>query len=68
MEVDVMRVLTITEMAAVTGGTGECTPENSGNDYMGVKNTESVGQELIEIYEGVVAAASHIIERVAGAL
>lgn len=63
-----MRVLTIAEMSAVAGGTGVCTPENSGNNYGGVSKPEGVGPDLINIYEGLVAAASHIIERVANAL
>ena len=63
-----MRELTASEFAFVAGGTGVCTAEDSGNDYGGVTNTESVGQELINIYEGVVAATSHVIERVANAL
>lgn len=52
----------------VSGGTGTCSAEDSGNNYGGVKDTTSVGDEMINIYEGMVAAASHIIERVAGAL
>jgi bacteriocin-like protein len=63
-----MRELTTSELACVSGGTGVCTPENSGNDYGGITDTGSVGQELIEIYEGLVEATSHIIERVANAL
>jgi hypothetical protein len=64
-EVDVMRELTATEYAVVAGGENQCTP---GNSYGGVTDTGSVGDDLVEIYEGVVAAASHIIERVANAL
>lgn len=60
-----MRDLNTTEVHLVAGGNNQCTPENS---YGGVTDTDSVGQDLIDIYEGVVAAASHIIERVAGAL
>ena len=63
-----MRELTIEEMCMVAGGTGECTAEQATNNYGGVTDTSALGQELIEIYEGVVAAASHIIERVASAL
>lgn len=63
-----MRELTLSEMDFVSGGTGTCTPENSGNDYGGITNTSTIGQELIDIYEGVVEAASHVIERVASAL
>jgi hypothetical protein len=67
MEVDVMRELTKAELSFVSGGTGQCTPGDSGNNYGGVTNTSTVGDELINIYEGIVAAASHIIERVANA-
>ena len=63
-----MRELTTSEFALVSGGTGVCTPEDSGNDYGGVTDTGAVGHELIEIYEGLVAATSHVIERVANAL
>lgn len=63
-----MRELTTSELDMVAGGTGVCTPDDSGNDYGGITETASVGSELIEIYEGVVAATSHIIERVANAL
>jgi hypothetical protein len=69
MEVDVMRELTEVELAFVAGGNNQqCTPSDSGNNYAGVSDTSSVGKELVEIYEGVVAATSHIIERVANAL
>lgn len=63
-----MRELNPGELACVAGG-GEftCTPED-GNTYGGVSDTTSVGDDLINIYEGVVAFASHVIERVAGAL
>ncbi|MFZ9052196.1 hypothetical protein GWP57_09705 [Gammaproteobacteria bacterium] len=66
-----MRELTINEIMQVSGAGGECAGDSggdSGNNYGGVSDTESVGAELVNIYEGVVAAASHIIERVANAL
>ena len=63
-----MRELTMSELEYVSGGDGECSSEDGGNDYGGIKDTDSVGQELIEIYEGLVEATSHIIERVANAL
>ena len=63
-----MREITARELELVAGGTGVCTPEDSGNDYGGISDTGSVGDDLIEIYEGLVAATSHIIERVANAL
>lgn len=64
-----MRELTMNEIQMVAGAGDDCASDSgSGNDYGGVTDTSSLGTELIEIYEGVVAAASHIIERVAGAL
>lgn len=62
-----MRDLTAAELGCVVGGTGECTADD-GNTYGGVSDTESVGREIIQIYEGLVEATSHIIERVANAL
>ena len=64
-----MRELTREELSLVAGGTGECTPDTSAsaNNYNGVTDPSSVGGDLINIYEGVVAATSHIIERVANA-
>lgn len=59
-----MRELTTAELGLVAGGTGQCTPANS---YGGVTDTKSVGDDIIDIYEGLVQATSHIIERVAGA-
>lgn len=59
-----MRELTNAELFFVSGGTGQCTP---GNSYGGVRDTSSVGNDLINIYEGLVAAASHVIERVSRA-
>jgi hypothetical protein len=63
-----MRELTIREMGMVAGGTGECTAETSGNNYGGVTDTRTVGQELTNFYEGLVEVTSYIIERVANAL
>lgn len=64
-----MRLLNEMETGLVCGAEGVCTPSDpSGNTYGGVTNTKAVGDELIAIYEGVVSAASHIIERVANAL
>ena len=62
-----MRELTSEELSLVAGGTGECTPDTSTstNNYNGVTDPSSVGGDLINIYEGVVAATSHMIERVA---
>lgn len=63
-----MRELTASELHFVSGGTGVCTAEDSGNDIGGITDLESVGNDLINIYEGAVAAVSHVIERVANAL
>jgi hypothetical protein len=67
MEVDVMRELNPQEIACVAGGdgTGVCTPENS---YGGVSDPNSFGQDLINLYEGLVFFTSHVIERVALAM
>lgn len=56
-----MRELKLEELDAVAGGL-QCTPANS---YAGITDGSSVGQDLIDIYEGLVAATSHMIERVA---
>ncbi len=61
-----MRELTLKEMSLVAGAADECA--SGGNTYGGINDTKSVGDEIIDIYEGLVAATSHIIERVAEAL
>ena len=64
-----MRELTMQELRYVAGAGDECPDgEESGNDIGGVKNSKKIGEDLINIYEGVVQAASHIIERVANSL
>ncbi|MCP4335779.1 MAG: hypothetical protein GY785_24285 [Gammaproteobacteria bacterium] len=63
-----MRELTMNEVEFVSGGTGVCTPADSGNDLGGITDSGSLGEDLINIYEGLVEATSHIIERVANAL
>lgn len=64
-----MRELTMSEIGLVAGGGDNCpSGDSGGNDYGGITDTKSVGKEIIDIYEGLVAATSHIIERVAGAL
>lgn len=55
-----MRELTLNEMNVVSGASDEC-----GNTYGGITDTNSIGDELVEIYEGLVSATSYIIERVA---
>ena len=66
-----MRELTINELALVAGGDGECSDgggDDGGNTYGGITDPSSLGEDIIAVYEGLVAAASHIIERVAEAL
>ncbi|HLT91935.1 MAG TPA: hypothetical protein VKZ85_13440 [Woeseiaceae bacterium] len=63
-----MRELASHELPLVSGAGGGapvCTPDNT---YGGVSNTQSFGQDLINLYEGLVRATSHVIERVANAL
>ena len=67
-EVNVMRELSVCEIAMVAGGGDQCTPEDGGNSYGGVTDTSTVAQDLINIYEGLVEATSYIIERVANSL
>jgi hypothetical protein len=62
-----MRELTVSEIGFVGGGADQCTSDQSGNNYGGVTDTASLGQDIIEIYEGLVEATSYIIERVANA-
>ena len=63
-----MRELTMSELKCVSGGTGQCTAESSGNNYGGITDPKSLGEELVEIYEGLVEATSYVIERVAAAI
>jgi hypothetical protein len=68
MEVDVMRELNAAELAFVSGGRNlVCTPYD-GNSYGGVSDTGSFGNDLVNMYEGLVFFTSHVIGRVAGAL
>lgn len=62
-----MRELNATELSFVSGAGDDC-PEGSGNDLAGVTNSEGFGDDLVNIYEGVVQAVSHVIERVANAI
>jgi len=62
-----MRELTMSEMSMVSGAGDDCS-SGDGNTYGGVSDTTTIGDDLINIYEGLVAATSHIIERVANAL
>lgn len=64
-----MRELSMSEIGLVSGaGDGCSSGDSGGNDLGGVTDSEGLGQDLINIYEGLVAATSHIIERVANAL
>ena len=64
-----MRELTMDEIRLVGGAGDECAGDDGGgNDIVGVTDSEGLGKDLINIYEGLVEAASHIIERVAKAL
>lgn len=63
-----MRVLTLNEMSLVAGAGDNCASGGGGNNIGGVTDPSSLARDLIEIYEGLVAATSHVIERVANAL
>ena len=63
-----MRELTMSEIGFVGGAAEQCSSQQSGNNYGGITDTQSIGREIIEIYEGLVEAASYVIERVANAL
>ena len=65
-----MRTLTKNELHQVAGGTGQCSADDagSGNTFGGVSRPNELAEDLIEIYEGLIEATSHVIERVAGAL
>ena len=65
MEVIVMRELNKMELDFVSGGHGVCTPANS---IGGITDSAGSGRDFINIYEGLVAFTSHVIERVANAL
>jgi len=58
-----MRELTTSEVSQVSGGV-VCTPENS---IGGISNFSTLRDDLINFYEGLVGATSHVIERVANA-
>lgn len=65
-----MRELNPTELNFVSGAGDDCsgTSGGSGNNIGGVTDSGSLGEDLINIYEGVVQAVSHVIERVADAI
>ncbi len=62
-----MRDLEPTELSFVSGAGEECSGGGSGNDLGGIKDAEGIGDDLVNIYEGIVQAVSHVIERVANA-
>lgn len=55
-----MRELTLSEVSRVSGAGDGC-----GNDILGITDSSGIGDDIINIYEGLVAATSYIIERVA---
>jgi len=65
-----MKTLTANECEWVAGGSEPqaCTPATALNDYYGIRNTSTIGSDLIDAYEGLVEFTSHVIERVALAL
>jgi len=62
-----MRELTLSDMNIVSGAGDSCS-SGGGNNIGGVTEPSSLGEDLIEIYEGLVSATSYVIERVANAL
>lgn len=62
-----MRELTLSEIQQVAGAGDDCS-SGGGNNIGGVTEPSSLGKDLVDIYEGLVAATSHVIERVANAL
>jgi hypothetical protein len=58
----------MSEIGFVGGAADQCKADQGGNNYGGVTDTASLGQDIIEIYEGLVEATSYVIERVANAL
>ncbi|MFQ5546828.1 MAG: hypothetical protein ACE5FV_00940 [Woeseia sp.] len=68
-----MRELDSTELSLVSGAGEGCSGNSgnsggSGNNLGGVTDSDNFGDDLVNIYEGLVQAASHIIERVADAI
>ena len=65
-----MRTLNTNELSFVSGGEGTCGPADGasvGNEYGGIVDTKTVGDEIIDLYEGLIQATSYMIERVANA-
>jgi hypothetical protein len=63
-----MRLLNEQELGFIRGAEGQCTPQNTGDQVPGVGSASNFGDNAIKIYEGAIAVASHVIERVAEAL
>lgn len=62
-----MRELTVNELQFVTGAGDECEDGGDSPEVMGIP-ANAIADTVIEVYEGLVEATSHIIERVANAL
>ncbi len=66
-----MRTLNTNELNFVSGGEGTCGPADGisvGNNYGGIVDTGTIGDEIIQLYEGLIQATSYMFERVANAL
>ena len=62
-----MRELTAAEFRFVSGGGDGCPAESSGSSYGGETDSGISVPDLGGIYDGLVAAASNAIERIANA-
>ncbi len=62
-----MRELKTAEMTLVSGGHEDlqCPAPQPNNSFAGIEDTNGFGRDIINMYEGLVMATSHIIERVA---
>ena len=63
-----MRELNLEELGYVAGAGDDCPSGDGGNNIGGVTEPGTLGDDLVQIYEGLVQVTSHIIERVANAL
>ena len=63
-----MRELTMSEIGFVSGAGNNCPSGEDSSGFAGLGDSSQFGENLVKIYEGLVAATSHIIERVANAL
>lgn len=62
-----MRELSVNEITMVAGGDEHVCTASDGANLLGV-DTTTLGEALVNGYEGLVWATSHIIERVANAI